>query len=403
MYSLKLHLVAATACVLLLAGCEKKKPAAAAGGPPPVPVTVAQASAESVPVEVHAVGTVEPYVTVQVKSQIAGQLQQVHFTEGTNVRRGDLLFTVDPRPYQQALRQAEAVLERDTAQLRQAQAALARDTAQSKQATEDAGRYEKLMKEGVIAKMQYDQTRTNSDALLESVKADKATAESMKAALDSDRAAVAKAKLDLSYCEIRSPASGRAGNLLVQAGNLVKDNDTTLVVINQIQPIFVSFSVPAENLAAIRRNQATRRMEITVSPQDDSSKTARGVLSVIDNTVDTATGAIKLKGTFPNEQGVLWPGQFVDATLVLDTRKNATVVPSEAVQAGQHGPMIYVVKSDKTVEPRTVEVVQTSGRQAVIQKGVTAGETVVTDGQMALFPGARIIAVPGVKTEAPAL
>ncbi len=216
-------------------------------------------------------------------------------------------------------------------------------------------------------------------------------------------AAVDAAKLNLSYCEIRSPISGRAGNLLVQAGNLVKVNDVALVVINQISPIFVSFGVPQEYLGAIRANSATHKLRVHVSFQNDPSKTADGDLTVIDNTVDTTTGTIKLKATFSNENHLLWPGQFVNAMLTLDTQKNAVVVPSEAIQAGQRGQFIYVVKPDQTVESRDVTVGQTLGRKAIIDKGIAAGDTVVTDGQLRLFPGARIQPVPASRVDSQTL
>ena len=279
--------------------------------------------------------------------------------------------------------------------MRQAEANLARDTAQSKNADADASRYAELSKEGVVSKSQNDQFRTSADALRESIRADQAAIESARASLESDRAAVDRAKLDLSYCEIRSPISGRAGNLLVQAGNLIKANDTvSLVVINQISPIFVSFGAPEENLAAVRRNSAAGKLTVTAMPQDQPGREVHGILTVIDNTVDTATGQIRLKATFDNKERLLWPGQFVNVALTLETQKNAITVPSEAVQAGQRGQMIYVVKADQTVEPRPVSVGASYGKWVIVEKGVAAGETVVTDGQLRLFPGARIQAVP---------
>ena len=394
-----IRILIALAALLFFSGCQSQKAQQRPGGMPPVPVSVAVATQESIPIELRAVGTVEPSVSVQVKSQIAGELMKVHFVEGGNVKKGALLFTIDPRPYQEALRQAEAALQRDTAQLAQAEANLTRDLAQAKFNDADAARYEQLAREGVVSKTQYDQSKTAADTLHESMKAGRAAIESIRASLESDRAAIAAAKLNLGYCEIRSPISGRAGNLLVHAGNLVKANDVPLVVINQLAPIFASFGVPEEHLSTIRRNDAEQRMAVNVSPQDDPGKTVRGALTVIDNTVDTNTGTIRLKATFANETGVLWPGQFVNVMLTLDTRKDATVVPTEALQAGQRGQMIYVVKNDKTVEARPVTVLQTLGRKAIIDKGVAPGETVVTDGQMALFPGARIVPVPAAQVE----
>ncbi|HEV2688809.1 MAG TPA: efflux RND transporter periplasmic adaptor subunit, partial [Bryobacteraceae bacterium] len=375
---------------LLLASCRTRE-VKSAGPPPPVPVTVAVATEESVPEEIRAIGSVEPAATVQIKSQIAGQLNAIHFVEGGNVKKGDLLFEIDPRPYQDALRQTEATVNRDRAQFRQAEANLSKDQAQWKNNETLAARYESLHKEGVVSREQSEQMRTNEQTIRESVQADSAAVESARAAVETDLAAVERAKLDLSYCQIRSPITGRAGNLLVHAGNLVKVSDVPLVVINQIEPIFVSFGVPQQYLAAIRSNSATRKLPIHVALQEAPDKTANGFLSVIDNTVDNTTGTIRLKGSFDNRERILWPGQLVNATLTLDTLSHVTVVPSEAVQAGQQGSFIYVVKQpDQTVERRNVTVGPVVNKRIVIEKGVTPGETVVIDGQLRLFPNAHI-------------
>lgn len=386
-------LFALTAVLLSGSGCNAPR-AQTAGPAPPVPVSVAVATQETVPEEIHAVGTVEPSSIIQVKSQIAGELLHVYFVEGGNVHKGDKLFDIDPRPYQETLRQAEAALARDTAQLRQAQANLARDVAQSKNADADAARYAELSKEGVVSKSQNDQFRTTAEALRQSIQADQAAIESARASLESDRAAVDRAKLDLSYCEIHSPVSGRAGNLLVHAGNLVQANGNPLVVINQVTPIFISFGVPEEHLSIIRRNSAARKLIVQASPQDEPGQPLRGSLAVIDNTVDTTTGTIHLKATFDNQRGSLWPGQFVNVALTLDQHSNAIVVPSEAVQAGQNGQMIYVVKPDQSVEPRVVKVGPSHGAKVIIEQGIAAGEKVVTDGQLRLYPGAHVRPVP---------
>jgi len=365
---------------------------------------VAVATQEAAPLEIHAIGTVEPAATVQVKSQIAGQLLSVHFAEGGHVNQGDLLFKIDPRPYQEALKQAEAALQKDSAQLQQAEANLARDIAQEKNAQAESARYAALAKEGVISKSQNDQYRTNADAMQQSVRADQAAIGSARAALEGDRSAVDKAKLDLSYCEIRAPISGRAGNLLVHAGNLIQANGSNpLVVINQITPIFVSFGVPQEHLAAIQQAGAGRKLPVRVSLQNNPGKIALGSLAVIDNTVDTSTGTIRLKAVFTNQERLLWPGLFVDAVLTLGTRQNVVVVPAEAVQAGQKGQFVFVVKPDQTVESRNVKVGPALERKVIIETGVAAGETVVTDGQLRLFPGARIQAVPAGKVDSQAL
>ena len=382
------YCLAIFALALSLSGCGKQQ-AQAVGGMPPVPVSVAVAAQEAVPVQIRVIGTVEPSSTVQIKSQVAGELLSVHFTEGRDVNKDDLLLEIDPRPYREALAQATAAIAKDRAQLAQAEANLARDTAQAKSAEADGYRYEELAKEGVASQMQASQSRAAADAAHESVHADQAAIESARASLESDGAAVERAKLDLGYCEIRSPVTGRTGNLLVHPGNLIKVNDVPLVVINQIAPIFVSFGIPEEQLGEVRQ-RAGANLAVQASTDADPNRVARGVLKVIDNTVDTNTGTIRLKAVFDNTDHLLWPGQFVNVQLTLGTQSNATVVPSEAVQDGQRGQFVFVVKSDQTVESRPVTVARTIGRKAIIAKGVTPGETVVTDGQLRLFPGAKI-------------
>jgi multidrug efflux system membrane fusion protein len=395
-YRLILPILAAAA----FTGCQQQKAASAPAGPPAVPVSVAKASQESVPTELRVVGTVEASAIVQIKSQVAGQLERVAFTEGQNVNQGDLLFVIDQRPYQEALRQAEAAVARDRAQIAQSEAALARDAAQAEFAKSDAARYAELQKAGVVSKSQSDQSQTAANVSREAARATQASIESARAALESDNAAVASARLALGYCEIRAPIAGRTGNLLVHAGNLVKVNDVPLVVIHQFSPIFVNFSVPERHLAAIRRLHAAHRLPVRVYAQDNPNRAATGSLSVIDNTVDTATGTIHLKATFDNREGLLWPGQFVTSVLTLDTIQNATVVPAEAVQAGQQGQFIYVVKADNKVESRVVTTGLNFGRKTIIEKGIAPGETVVIDGQLRLFPGAEVRTVDPGKLEA---
>ena len=384
------------ACLLALSGCQQQQ-AKSMGGPPVVPVSVSKATQESVPTELRVVGTVEASSIVQVKSQVAGELFQVAFTEGQNVSKGDLLFQIDPRPYQDALRQAEAAVTRDRAQIVQSEAALARDTAQAKFNESDAARYAELQKAGVVSKSQSDQSRTSADVAREAAGVSKANIDSARAALDADVAAVAGAKLNLDYCEIHAPLSGRTGNLLLHAGNLVKVNDVPLVIIHQVTPIFVNFSIPEQHLAAIRRLSSNRQLMVSVFSRDNPDHAVTGHLSVIDNTVDSTTGTIHLKATFENQERALWPGQFVTVVLTLDTIQNATVIPTEAVQPGQQGPFVYIVKADNTVENRGVTVGRTFGKKTLVEKGLAPGETVVIDGQLRLFPGAQIRAVEGPK------
>jgi multidrug efflux system membrane fusion protein len=390
-----LIVVALGGAALSLGGCKKEQAHTAAAGPPIVPVSVAKAVQESVPTELRVVGTVDASSVVQVKSQVAGQLERVAFTEGQNVNKGDLLFVIDRRPFQEALRQAEAAVGRDKAMIAQAEAVLARDSAQAKFAETDAARYAELSKAGVVSKSQYDQSRTTAEVSREAAKATQASIESARAALESDMAAVANAKLNLSYCDIHAPIAGRTGNLLVHQGNLVKVNDTPMVVIHQVAPVFVNFAVPEQHLASVRRLSAARRLAVKVHANDNPEREVVGTLSLIDNAVDTNTGTIKLKATFDNQDRALWPGQFVTVVLTLETQ-SATVVPAEAVQNGQQGQFVYVVKPDSKVEIRPVKAGRAFGKKMVIDEGVAAGDTVVTDGHLRLFPGAQIKAVdPG--------
>jgi len=358
---------------------------------PAVPVTVATAVERTVPIQLRLIGNVESYASITVKAQVAGELVRVHFTEGQEVRKGDLLFEIDRRPYDQALHQAEANLNRDIAQQKQAEANLARDIAQAENARAQAARYATLAAEGVISKEQNDTMRTSARSADESARADEAAIDSARAAVIADKAAVEKAKLDLEYCEIRSPIDGRTGSLQVKQGALIKSNaDTAMVTVNQLYPTYVTFSVPEDQLANIRKSMAQGPLAVEAYVPSDTGEPARGQLSFIDNTVDSATGAIKLKATFSNKEHKLWPGQFVNVVLTIGADSNVTVVPSEAVQNGQQGPYAFVVKADRTVENRILTVGRAIGRETIITKGIAPGETVVTDGQLRLIPGFKV-------------
>jgi multidrug efflux system membrane fusion protein len=357
--------------------------------PPPVPVGVETAVEEAVPIQVRAVGNVEAFSSVGVKAQVGGPLLSVKFTEGTNVKAGDVLFEIDPRPFREALRQAEAAGRQHQAELRGAEANLARSRAQLKNAEAEAARFEQLSKEGIATRMQEEQIRTAAEVATQSVRAAEAAIEGIRATLEGNQSAVDQAKLNLSYAQIRAPISGRTGNLLLHPGNLVSANgEDPLVVINQIAPVFVVFGVPEQHLSSIALQKAKQKLVVEATTED-SGETSRGSLSLIDNTVDPATGTIRLKATFDNAANRLWPGQVVNVVLTLDTQK-ATVIPAEALQAGQQGSFVYVVKADETVEPRPVEVGQAVGGNVVVQSGVMAGETVVVEGQSRLYPGAKI-------------
>ena len=382
-----------TVCLLLavqilLLACSNEK-----SGKPilqPLPVTVATVIQKTVPVQLRAIGNVQAYSAVTVKSKAGGELIRIHFAEGQDVKKGDLLFTIDPRPFEAALKQAEANLEKNAAQVNQAKANLERDTAQAKNAVEEARRYEFLIQKGVVAKEQYDRIRTNADALEATVRADRAAIENAEAAVRADRAAIENAKIQLGYCFIRSPIDGRTGNLLIQQGNIVKADDINLIVINQINPIYVAFSVPEQHLSEIKKymTMGTLKVETIIPKNEEYSE--KGNITFIDNTIDTATGTIRLKGIFVNKERRLWPGQFVNVVLTLTTQPNAIVVPSQTVQTGQQGQYVFVIKPDTTVESRTVGVGQTVNGETVIQKGLNPDEKVVTDGQLRLFPGAKV-------------
>jgi len=328
-----------------------------------VPVLIATATQKAVPVQIRAVGNVEAYNTVSVKSQVTGVLQQAHFKEGQDVKKGQLLFTIDPRPLEAALKQAEANLARDTAQLRNTR--------------EQLKRYAELVEKQYVSREQYDQIKTNADA-----------AESV---VEADKAAVENAKVQLSYCYIYSPVNGRVGSLLVNEGNLVRVNDgAPLVVINQVTPINVTFAVPEQHLLDIKRHMAASRLNVNASFPAGEGRAEQGILTFVDNAVDRTTGTIKLKAEFTNSERRLWPGQFINVTLTLSTQGDAIVIPSEAIQVGPEGQQVYVVKEDKRVELRPVSVGQTNEGEAVITKGVAAGEQVVREGQFLLSPGSRV-------------
>jgi multidrug efflux system membrane fusion protein len=330
---------------------------------PAVPVTAGTVIQKTVPVQVRAIGNVEAYSTVSVKSQIGGELVRVHFKEGRDVNKGDLLFTIDPRPYESALKQAEANLTRDTAQFENARV--------------EASRYEELVRKGYVAQEQYDQIRTNAATL--------------EAAVNADKALVENARLQLKYCFIYSPIMGRTGYLLANQGNLIKANaDNPIVVINQIQPIYVTFSVPEQYFGEIRKYMSSGKLKVEAVIGKDEKHPEAGVLTFVDNTVDTATGTIKLKATFNNRDKRLWPGQFVDVVLTLTMQPNAIVIPSQALQTGQSGVYVFVIKSDLSVESRSVVVARSLDGESVIEKGLQPEEKVVTDGQLRLVPGAKV-------------
>jgi multidrug efflux system membrane fusion protein len=349
---------------------------------------------------------------------VEGELWKVYFKEGQDVEKDSLLLSIDPRPFEAALRQVEANLERDQAlvqqaeanltrdlaQVNQAEANLAKDLAQAKNAEEQAKRYAFLVEKGYVAKEQYDQVRTNSESLAATVQADRAAIENTQAALRADkaalenaravvrgsRAAVETARIQLGYCSIRAPISGRTGSLLVQQGNIIKANDVPIVLINQITPIYVTFALPEQNLPEIKKHMIAGALKAEAVIPGDEKSPEPGILTFVDNAVDTATGTIKLKGTFENKAKRLWPGQFVNVVLTLTTQPNAILVPSQAIQTGQEGLYVFVVKPDLTVESRLVAVDRSLDGLTVVTKGIQPGETVVTNGQLRLVTGGKV-------------
>jgi membrane fusion protein, multidrug efflux system len=338
--------------------CSKGKPAP----PRTVPVVAGRADQKNIPLQLKVIGNVEAYNSVSIKPLVGGEVEGVYFREGQDVKKGDLLFKIDPRPYEAALRQAEA--------------ALARDLAQAKNAEEQARRYAVLVQKEYVSKDQYDQLRANADALA--------------AVVDADRANVDNSRLQLDYCTITSPINGRVGSVLVNNGNVIKANDIAMTTINQIVPTYVTFTVPEQSLSDIKKYTAMKELKVEAIIPGDEKRPARGELTFIDNAVDRTTGTIKLKGTFDNNDRRLWPGQFVDVTLILTTEPNRIVVPSQAVQTGQQGQYVYVIKDDMSTELRVVTVERTYESWAVIGKGVEPGERIVTDGQLRIVPGAKV-------------
>jgi multidrug efflux system membrane fusion protein len=405
------------ALVAVVAGCSDRASGTQRAAPPAVPVLVADAVRRDVPLDVGVIGTVQALTTVGVKSQVSGQVIKVNFTEGQDVKAGQLLFTIDPRPFEAVLAQAQANVGRDTAQMRQAEAAhaqrqaevqqaianLDRDQAQLENARVQEKRYKTLVDKELVAREQYDQFRTNLAALEATVQADRAAVDNARAAaqaayagvdnaravIRADEAIVETVKLNLDYTTIRAPMEGRTGNLMLQAGNVVKANDDNpMVVIAQIHPIYVSFAVPQQHLATIKQYNAAGPLTVRATAPG-AAKPTIGRLTFVNNTVDPTTGTIQLKGTFDNADNMLWPGQYVEVVLTL-TMESAVVVPSQAVQPGQQGPYVFVVKPDSTVQPRSVELGRRLATETIVTKGLTAGERVVTDGQLRLVPGARV-------------
>ena len=358
-----LLVIAAAGYFFVEAQRDKARAAAASTPSPGIPVTVGVAEQRDIPVYVRGIGTVQAYKMVTVKSRVDGQIVKVAFEEGQEVKVGDPLFQIDPRPFQAALDQATANKTRSEAQLVGAQA--------------DLDRYSKLVGSGFQSRQSVDQQKAIVDAL--------------KGSIDADNAAIETAKLNLDYANIRSPINGRTGSRLVDLGNLIQvSQNTALVTITQVRPIYVNFTVPQDQTDAIRAGQAKEPLAVVAYASDDKTELSHGKVTLIENQIDTTTGTLKLKGTFENTDERLWPGEFVNARLILSMRKGAVTVPARTVMQGASDTYLYVVKADNTVERRTVQVAATQEGVAVIEKGLALGEKVVVDGQYRLTNGAKI-------------
>jgi membrane fusion protein, multidrug efflux system len=356
------------------AGCASEDGAAASTAPgngrggrgaggPAVPVAVGTVIRKAMPIEISVIGAAEPFSSVAIRAQTTGQLTSVNFTEGDDVMAGQVLFTLDRRPLEAALQQAQANLERDMAQ--------------AANAAQQAKRYDELAQRGIATREQVDTSRTTVTAL--------------NATVEADKAAVENAKVQLQYATITAPISGRTGALMVHEGNLVRANDqTALVVINQVAPVSVTFAIPEARLPELKKYMAGGALRVTANPPNDDTPPAVGRITFVDNAVDQTTGTIKVKGTFPNTDRRLWPGQYVNVVVTLTTDPEAVVVPSVAVQAGQQGPYVFVVNAEQKVDMRPVTVKRTSATETVIESGLKPGEIVVTDGHLRLLPGSSI-------------
>jgi membrane fusion protein, multidrug efflux system len=366
--------------VLFISRCGPKEQGQAAGSSgarPPAPVVVANVEQRDIPVQISAIGNVEPYQTVQIRSQVNGQIQKIFFKEGEDVRQGQPLFQLDKRPFQ-------ADLEKAIGQMKH-------DQAQAENSRIQADRYSGLEKQGIVSHEQAEQLRTQAKADASAVEADKANVEA--------------ARVQLQYTYIVAPIDARTGSLMINLGNLVKANDTPyLLQLNQVTPIYVTFSVPEANLDRVRHRFSSGQLKVLAYPKGQADSPAEGRLTFIDNGVDTTTGMLKLKGTFPNGDRRLWPGEFVDVALVLSTQRNVVVVSTRAIQSGQQGEYVYVVRTDSTAESRPVKTAGAYQNVTLIADGLKPGEQVIVNGQLRVAPNAKVVVqstLPDTKSDTP--
>lgn len=382
--------LALSAVVLSNMACAPAAKTIAAAPENTVLVKVAAAELRHLPVEIKAAGKVEAIASVVVRSQVGGVLRKVHFQEGALVTEGALLFEIDPRPFEMAVRQLEAALSRDNAMLAQAEASLLRAKSQETHAAGQRERYEKLAAEGIFSREQAEQAALEARTRASTVQVEQAAVDTARSSALAARSALDNARLNLSYCLLRAPLTGRTGSVPWKPGNLVKAADMELVTIHQVAPVYVNFAVPESRLAILRQRMSNGGLLVRAEVSGDVRGPAPGSVTYIENAVDSSTGTIRIKASFSNDDQRFWPGQFVDLRLLLEERGNAVVVPGTALQTGQAGNFLYVVKSDDRVEVRTVRPGPRSDRYICIEQGLAAGERVVTEGHLRIAPGVKV-------------
>jgi membrane fusion protein, multidrug efflux system len=403
-WGLRIVLVVAGLSAIFLAGCVNKAQQAFERPPSPVQVTVA--ISQDVPTYLDAIGKTVAREVVSIQSQVSGRIVKIHFTDGANVRKGDLLFTIDPRPFEASLKQAQANLSKDIALKRQAEANLAKEIAQAKWGLTQVERYRKLVEAGVVPREQYEELRANYDSLKATADAARAAVNSADQEIKADAAAIESARVQLSYCYIRAPIDGRAGQRLVDVGNVVNPggsgggnsadggssgNSSSLLVIERLDPIYADFTISQSNLSAVQEQMRNGRLKAEVRLSDAVDDPVIGQLTFLDNAVQNATGQVNLRATIPNAGHRFWPGRFVNVRLILSTVHQAVLVPAIAPQMSAKGSFVYVIKEDSTAEQRAVTLGQRQGDLIVIENGVAPGERVVTIGQLGVTPGGKVL------------
>src|SRR5881394_206058 len=395
--------IVASMLAVTMTGCMNRA-APSAFDRPPAPVTVTEAAMQDVPVYLDAIGKTVARETVAIQPQVSGRIIKIHFTDGANVKKGDLLFTVDPSPFEATVSQAQAQVTKDIALKKQAEANMNRDLAVAKWNAVQVKRYAQLVSAGVVPREQYEQLAATADASNASVDADRAAVHSADESIKADEAAVARAKLDLSYCYIKSPIDGRAGQRLADVGNVVNpggssgNNSTSpangapsnaLLVIERLDPIYADFTISQNDLSKVQEQMHAGTLKTEVRLPDATDPVA-GTLTFLDNSVQNQTGQLNLRATVPNSDRRFWPGRFVNIRLVLNTIRGAVLVPATAPQMSAKGAYVYVVKQDMSVDQRQVTLGQRQGDQVVIEQGVQPGERVVTNGQVGVTPGGKV-------------